>query len=215
MSDLLDELVEAAHYLASLGLSPGTTGNVSCREADTIFLSGSGTSLDSITRDQFATIRGEELSGPKPTKELPLHSKFYDLNPDATCVIHLHSPSAAAAACLAPWTDYSTLPPLSPYLVMKVGNIPLVPYEHPGSPTQAAGLSRIAYPFDSVLLQNHGSITCGTVSQAVERAIEIENASDVYIRLAGMDPRPLTPQQCDELARKSHRPWGEQDYRSR
>lgn len=213
MNDLLAELVEAAHYLASLGLSPGTTGNVSCKVDKTIYLSGSGTSMDSLTPEQFAVISQGQVSGPKPTKELPLHEKFYELHPAATCVIHLHSPSAAAAASVAPWSAYCAIPPLSPYLVMKVGNLPLIPYEHPGSPAQASGLSTIRCAFDAALLQNHGSITCGSVSEAVERSIEIENSCNVYIRLAGLESRPLSSQQCDELAKKYHRPWNDADYR--
>lgn len=207
------ELIDAAHYLSSLGLSPGTTGNVSCKIDGRIYLSASGATLGTLREDQLTIIDGESMTGPKPTKEVPLHLKFYELNPDASAVIHLHSPAASAYSCVKPWREYSAFPPLSPYLVMKVGNVPSVDYQPPGSPTQADSLADVGVPFDSALLQNHGPITCGSVAQAVDRSIEIENSAGLALTLAGMDARVLTDAECEYLAQKNKRPWAYSDWR--
>src|SRR5690606_23948147 len=75
----LDELVRAARDLATLGLSPGTSGNVSVRVGHRVFLSATGTSMSSLTTADLAelSLDGEHLAGPKPTKEAPLHLAFY------------------------------------------------------------------------------------------------------------------------------------------
>lgn len=213
MTNRIDEILEAAHELSQAGLSPGTTGNVSCRVDGVIYMSASGTSLGTLTAEKLTRFDNDGQHGPKPTKEFPLHMKFYEMNPGAECVIHLHSPAAAAASCLPAWSDYSALAPVSPYFVMKIGNMPLVPYQHPGSSTQADSLSSIQFPFDSVLLQAHGPITSGTVSEAFERSFEIETTSKLNLQLAGLTHYMLDDQQCHELAKAQGRPWSTTDYR--
>lgn len=210
---IISELIEAAHYLSSLGLSPGTTGNVSCKIDDRIYLSASGSTLGTLREDQLTIIDGEKMTGPQPTKEVPLHLKFYELNPGASAVIHLHSPAASAYSCIKPWSEYSAFPPLSPYLIMKVGNVPTLAYQPPGSSTQADSLTGLSVPCDSALLQNHGPITCGSVAEAVDRSIEIENSANLALKLAGMEARLLTEEECEHLARANKRPWGYSDWR--
>ena len=213
MADIVKQMLEAAHHLAALGLSPGSTGNISCRVAETFHMSASGTHMASLEREQLATYARGEWSGPKPTKEFPLHMALYERNPEATCVIHLHSPRAAAASCLDPWSEYCALPPLSPYFVMRVGNLPLIPYRHPGSVELGDLLRESAHPFDCALLANHGVVAAGSVSQAVERCIEIENSSGLLLQLAGFSPHTLGEQECLELAERNARPWGHRDNR--
>lgn len=43
-------------------------------------------------------------------------------------------PLAAAASCLEPVERVLRTSPASPYFLMRVGNLPLIPYRHPGSP---------------------------------------------------------------------------------
>lgn len=213
MNSRIDEMLLAAHQLSEAGLSPGTTGNISCLINGVIYLSASGSSLGTLTADQLTRFDDDGQHGPKPTKEFPLHVKLYEMNPLAECVIHLHSPAAAAASCLPAWSNHSAFAPLSPYFVMRVGNLPLVPYQHPGSPTQADSLSTISFPFDSALLQAHGPITSGTVSQALERSFEIETTAKLNLQLATLDPYTLNEEQCRELAESERRPWNNYDYR--
>ncbi|GAB3297542.1 class II aldolase/adducin family protein [Pseudoclavibacter terrae] len=215
MSDLVDELIEAGRLLAEMGLSPGSSGNVSVRLGNEIWMSASGTTLGALNRTAFArvSVDGEPLDpqGPKATKEAPLHLAMYERDPAATCVVHLHSPNAVAASCLAPWRAHSALEPITPYLLMRVGNVPLVPYAAPGDPTQAAAVRTSALEFHGALLQNHGSIVSGsTVAQAVDRAIEIEEAARTRLLVGGReDLRPLTDDEVQELVDRYGQPWGD------
>lgn len=213
MDEIVQQTVEAARHLASLGLSPGTTGNISCRIDDTVYMSSSGTRMGSLGPSQLSVLEHGRWSGPKPTKEHFLHMAFYERNPSATCVVHLHSPMASAASCLEPWADFCTLPPLSPYFVMKVGNLPLIPYRHPGSAQLGELISEKDLPFDCALLANHGLVAAGSVDEAIERSIEIENSAGLRIQLARLKPRALSHENCRELAQLNARPWGDEDFR--
>ena len=63
---LCTELVRAGAHLASLGLSPGSSGNISVRIGDTILMSPTGADLASLEADKLSrlTLAGEFLDGP-------------------------------------------------------------------------------------------------------------------------------------------------------
>ncbi|HIT75600.1 MAG TPA: class II aldolase/adducin family protein, partial [Candidatus Avipropionibacterium avicola] len=193
MTPLDDQLCAAASHLSDLGLSPGTSGNISVRVGDEIHLSPSGTSLATLQPSGLSVLSmasdpSEHVAGPRPSKEFGLHEALYRRDPEAVCVIHLHSTHAAAASCLAPWAEHSALPPLTPYLLMRLGNLPLLPYHPPGSPEQASDLREISFECHGVLLQNHGPVVAGnTVDEAVGRAIEVEEAARTVLAVAHRD----------------------------
>jgi ribulose-5-phosphate 4-epimerase/fuculose-1-phosphate aldolase len=76
------------------------------------------------------------VAGDKPSKTLQLHRHIYsvcdELNKPTRCVIHTHSTYCVATSLDA--TGAELLPPLTPYFVMKVGHVPLLPYRRPGHP---------------------------------------------------------------------------------
>ncbi|WP_299036604.1 class II aldolase/adducin family protein [uncultured Pseudokineococcus sp.] len=227
LPEVVEELLAAAHHLAGLGLSPGTSGNVSVRvaadEADgdggeRVWMSASGVSLASLTGadlvqlvpDPAAPDGYAPLPGPRPTKEAGLHLAMYARDPRARCVVHLHSPRAVAVSCLEPWSDWTALPPLTPYLVMRVGSVPLISYAPPGDADQARAVREDDRAFAAVLLANHGPLVAGgAVAQAVDRAVEVEEASTVQL-LLGDRPgvRLLPPGSARELAHRYEQHWG-------
>lgn len=151
---------------------------------------------------------GELLGGARPSKEVPLHLALYARDPAATAVVHVHSPHATAASCLAPWSEYCCLPPLTPYLFMKVGQVPLIPYAPPGDAAQAAWLRAKPFPFRGALLANHGSIVAmGSLDDAVAGAVEIEEAARTALLVQGYAPRLLTAAQIAALVARWGAPW--------
>lgn len=217
MSDLVEELLAAGRGLAANGMSPGTSGNVSVRVGDEVRMSASGTSLATLTPEQMArtTLDGTPVGdgdgpAPRPTKEWPLHLAMYARDEEYHCVVHLHSPSAVAASCLAPWRDHTAFAPVTPYLVMRVGNVPLVRYAAPGDPAQAERVRGSELRFHGALLQNHGSIAAGrTVAEAVDRAVEIEEAARVRLLLGDrLDVRFLADDEVSALVETYGQPWG-------
>lgn len=207
----VEQLLGAARHLAALGLSPGSSGNVSARLGEEIVMSATGTRMEDLDRTGLARLdlEGGHLNGPAPTKESALHLAFYRRDPTLHCVIHLHSPSAVAVSCLPAYSERSALPPITPYFVMRVGQTPLLPYAAPGSAAHADSIESLGFPFRAALLQNHGAVCAApTVAQAREAAIELEAACEVLLKVSSLDYRVLTEEQAAAVAAAHGSCWG-------
>jgi len=207
---VIDDLVAAGRQLTALGLSPGSSGNLSVRVGDTIVMSPTGSDLASLHMQQLSVLdfEGKLLSGPKASKEYPFHRAMYRRNEETRAIVHLHSTYAAGVSCLEPWSTRSALPPVTPYFVMRVGQTPLIPYAAPGDSSQAGIIENLGFPFGAVLLQNHGSITSGlTMAAAVDAAIELEEACKLLLLLGTKPARYLTSREAFALASAYSSPW--------
>jgi ribulose-5-phosphate 4-epimerase/fuculose-1-phosphate aldolase len=206
----VDDLVAAGRKLAGLGLSPGSSGNISVRVGDTIVMSPTGSDLAALDAQQLSVLdfEGNLLSGPKASKEYPFHRAMYRRNAETEAIVHLHSTYAVGVSCLAPWSAMSAIPPITPYFVMRVGQTPLIPYAAPGDSSQAGVIENLDFPFGAVLLQNHGSITSGsTMAAAVDAAIELEEACKILLLLGTKPARYLTGREASTLASTYSAPW--------
>ena len=208
----LDDLLAAGVRVVEEGLSPGSSGNLSVRAGDRIMISGTGAPLGRMRPENIAVLDldGRHLDGAKPSKEWPLHVAFYRRDPRHQAVVHVHSPSAVAVACLEPWSEHSAVPPLTPYFVMRVGQTPLLPYRRPGDPALGEDLRTCPWELRGALLANHGSVLAGTdLNEAVDRAAELEEACRITLLTSGMPRRELDADAVAELARRWSSPWGE------
>ncbi|PWS49943.1 aldolase [Streptomyces sp. FT05W] len=212
MSDPRTELAAAGARLAALGLSPGSSGNLSVRIDDRVLITPTGADLAEVDPDGLSVLGldGTHLDGPRPSKEFPLHGAFYRRDDATRAVVHLHARNATAVSCLPPWSARSAVPPLTPYFVMRVGQTPLIPYAPPGDADQAEVLALLPFPLRAALLQNHGPVLAGpTMARAVDAAVELEEVSALLLSLGERSPRLLTPAEADALARTYDSPWGE------
>lgn len=210
MSEVRDELVAQGAHLAGLGLSPGSSGNLSARDGDRILMTPTGADLASLSPDALSELSpdGRHLTGPRPSKEFPLHTAFYRRDPSLGAVVHLHSRNATAASCLPAWSERSAIPPLTPYFLMRVGQTPLIPYAPPGDAAQAVGLERLPFPFHAVLLQNHGPVAAATsLTAAAEAAVELEEVSALHVLLHRAGPRLLEPPEIAALTQRYGTHW--------
>jgi ribulose-5-phosphate 4-epimerase/fuculose-1-phosphate aldolase len=206
----VDDLVAAGRRLAGLGLSPGSSGNISVRVGDTIVMSPTGSDLAALDAARLSVLdfEGNLLSGPKASKEYPFHRAMYRRSEDTGAIVHLHSTNAVGVSCLEPWSTMSAIPPITPYFVMRVGQTPLIPYAAPGDSSQAGIIENLDFPFGAVLLQNHGSITSGaTMATAVEAAIELEEACKLVLLLGEKPARYLSSQEALTLASTYASSW--------
>ena len=178
-------IVRACRHLSAAGLSPGSSGNVSIRVGSRIIATPTGSSLRAVTEDELAATPADQEGVPRPTKELPLHAAMYAAHPAATAVVHLHSPYATAIACLPPAdSGFAQLPPLTPYRVMRLGDVPLVAYAAPGSGELASGVAAAAPGHAVLLLANHGSLVAApTLDAAIDLAEELETAAQLTLLL--------------------------------
>lgn len=89
-------------------------------------------------------VDGEWLSGDKPSKEVLFHLALYRNNPRCKAVVHLHSTWSTALSCLQGLDSSNVIRPFTPYVVMRMGNVPLVPYYRPGDKRIAQDLAELA-----------------------------------------------------------------------
>jgi ribulose-5-phosphate 4-epimerase/fuculose-1-phosphate aldolase len=175
------------------------------RVGDQVLITPTGSALRRVQAEDLAqlAIDGTQASSSaaKPSKELPVHLAVYRQRPETTAVVHLHSPYATACACLPPDDNgLAQLPPLTPYRVMRLGDVPLAPYAKPGSSELGDGVERLADRHPVILLANHGSVVAGTsLDAAVELAEELETAAQLSLLLRDLLHVQLTPAQAAAL----------------
>ncbi|MBP0456890.1 class II aldolase/adducin family protein [Streptomyces montanisoli] len=202
-ADAAAALSAAGRRLAALGLSPGSSGNLSVRTATGFLATPTGTPLAALTPEGLSVLGadGRPSSGPPPTKEVPLHLAVYARLPHVRAVVHLHSRHAVAVACLDPRDPADALPPLTPYAVLRLGRVPLLPYAPPGSARLAEGAAGLPPGARAFLLAHHGQVATGTrLDEAVDAAVELEESAALQLLVGERRPaRPLTVEQCAEL----------------
>lgn len=193
------------------GLTGGSTGNISARTEDGgLLVSPTGTSfgrLDPARLSRFDPA-GNHVEGDKPTKEMPLHSAFYDTRSTAGAVVHLHSCHSVALSMMPDANEDNFLPPLTPYGIMKLGRVKLLPFFLPGDPTMGEAVRGLAGKRTAVMLANHGPVVAGKDVEAACNAIEeLEDTARLAMMTRGMNPRGLSESQVQALVTKFDVEW--------
>jgi ribulose-5-phosphate 4-epimerase/fuculose-1-phosphate aldolase len=201
---LLRQLCDAGDDFYARGDAFGGTGNLSVRVGEEVWITPTGQPLRGLALDRLARIDGEgrPLNGSRPSKEYPFHLAIYQRRPDVRAIVHLHAPHSVAVACLASLDPAEPLPPITPYYIMRVAPLGIVPYFRPGSEQLAGAVGEAVAEHNCLLLRNHGSICTGsTLAEAVDRALELEETARLYFLLRGEPLKRLTPDEIGELRR--------------
>jgi len=199
---LRERICAVGRSLFDRGLTAGSSGNLSARLDDGFLLTPTNSSLGALDPARLSRLdaEGRPRSGDPPSKEAFLHRALYLARPKAGAVVHLHSTHAAAVSCLAGLDPADVLPPLTPYFVMKIGRLPLVPYHRPGDPRLGELVRGLAARHPAVLLANHGPVVSGaSLDDAVNAAEELEETAKLFLLVRGQAVRALTPEQIQEL----------------
>ena len=199
---LRERLALHGRSLHERGLSPGSSGNLSARLDDGLLVTPTNSCLGRLDPERISRVDGDgqHLAGDAPSKEAFLHLAVYRERPEAGAVVHLHSTHAVALSCLADVDPADVLPPITPYCVMKVGRLPLVPYHRPGDRTLAEAVAARARDHRSVLLASHGPVVSGRdLDAAVSAAEELEETARLFFLLRGSATRLLTDEQVRDL----------------
>lgn len=199
----LQALCDAGADFFARGDAFGGTGNLSLRQGDRVWITPTGSQLGRLTPDRLAEIdlEGRSAGAAKPSKEFPFHLAIYRARPDVAAIVHLHAPHTVALSCLAE-LEGEPLPPLTPYYLMRVAPLGVVPYFRPGSDELAGAVGEAIGTHDNLLLRNHGSICTGaTLAEAVDRALELEETARLFFLLQGHRTRRLTDAEVEELRR--------------
>ena len=196
-----EEIARIGADLYSRRYTVGSAGNISARLEDGWLITPTDACLGHLDPAKIAKVGrdGEWVSGDKPSKTLALHRGVYDTNPDMHGVVHTHSTNLVALTLAGVWKQDDVLPPITPYYVMKVGHIPLIPYCRPGDPSVAERVRALANDVRGVLLERLGPVVWGaSVSQAAWALEELEETAQLWL-MTDPRPAPLTDAQIDDL----------------
>lgn len=208
---LREQICLLAKSLFDRGLTHGSTGNISARTADGgLLVSPTGTSfgrLDPARLSRFDA-KGNLIDGDPPTKEMPLHSAFYETRSTAGAVVHLHSCHSVAWSMMPDANEDDFLPPLTPYAIMKLGRVKLLPFFLPGDPAMGEAVRGLAGKRSAVMLANHGPVVAGKDVEAACNAIEeLEETARLALLLQDRTPRMLTDAQISAVVKKFDIDW--------
>jgi ribulose-5-phosphate 4-epimerase/fuculose-1-phosphate aldolase len=197
---LRDELVRLGASLQARGYAHATVGNISARLDDGWLITPTDACLGTLVAARLAKVdaRGAHVSGDAPSKTLALHRAIYAADPAAHCVLHTHSTHLVALTLAGVWREDAIVPPVTPYVVMKVGRVPLVPYARPGAAevaTQVAASIRAAQADGrrprAVMLDRLGPVVWHESPAAAAAALEeLEETAKVWL-LSGRQAAPL------------------------
>ena len=199
---VLEQLCDVAGSLFERGYAHGSTGNISVRVGDEVWVTPTGHSLRRLAPERLARldVGGNRLDENQPSKEYPFHTAIYRRRPEARAVVHLHSTYAVALSCLESFKGDESLAPLTPYYYMRVAPLAVLPYFRPGSPDLAGAIEAVADRHHSMLLANHGLICAGSsLAEAADRAEELEQTARLHFILRGEKTRPLRPADVQDL----------------
>ncbi len=202
--ELRHQIVEQARSLFMRGYSSGSAGNISVRLDNGFLITPTNSSFGRLEPERLSRLdrEGRHRDGDKPSKEWVVHRAMYLARNLAGAVIHLHAPNCMAVACLVGLDPESVLPPLTPYFVMRIGRLPLVPYFRPGDPGLADAVGRRAIDTHAMLLAHHGMIVCERdLAAAVNAAEELEETARLFLMVKDRPYGQLTRSQVAELER--------------
>ena len=217
-SALREEICRVGASLYARGLVHASAGNISVRLPDGSFLiTPTDACLGTLDPAHLAAVdaQGEQTSGGRASKTLALHRHIYAAEPEARCVIHTHATHLVALTLAGVWQPDDILPPITPYFVMKVGHVPLIPYHRPGDPAVADAVAQrittmraAGRPIRAVMLDRLGP-TVWQRSPAEASAVleELEETAKLWMLAGPARPAPLTDAQIDDLRQRFGARW--------
>lgn len=212
-----EEICRVGRSLFERGYVHATAGNISVRLDDGFLITPTDACLGFLDPASLAKLdgQGQQVSGDKGSKTIALHRQIYaaacETDTNTRCVIHTHSTHCVALSLNAIGPEL--LPPITPYFVMKVGHVPLVPYHRPGSPEAAQAVAALirqfatqSAPIRAVMLTRLGpNVWHDTPAAAMATLEELEETA----RLMLLQPNtpPLHANDLDELRQHFGARW--------
>ena len=215
-AQLREEICRIGSSLYARGCVHGSAGNISVRlPADAGYLiTPTDACLGLLDPGALAHVNeaGTQIGGAAASKTLLLHRQVYDADPAVHCVLHTHATELVALSLAGVWRNDAVLPPITPYQVMKIGRVPLIPYHLPGDPAVAGQVAQAVHtaraagaPIRGVLCERLGPVVWHSSPAAAMAALEeLEETARLW-RLAR--PLPLSGAQIDALCARFGVHW--------
>jgi 3-dehydro-4-phosphotetronate decarboxylase len=220
LNSLRSEMCRIGRSLFERGYVHATAGNISVRVPETLgggyLITPTDACLGFLSADDLAWVGadGHQISGARASKTLHLHRRIYDTVPQAHCVIHTHSTHLVAWSLRPRPAGQEWIPPITPYFVMKVGRVPLIPYRRPGDPAAADAVveqieaARAAgRSLQAVMLERLGpNVWHQSPAAAMAVLEELEETARLCLLTQPL-PEPLNEAQIAELRSHFSAPW--------
>ena len=217
-SQAREEICRVGRSLWERGYVHATSGNISARLDDGFLITPTDSCMGFLDPARLSKLDGKmkHISGDRASKTIALHTHIYETtrNFDASirCVIHTHS-TYCVALSLKKWGG-ELLPALTPYFVMKVGRVPLVPYHRPGDPKVAELVGHVieqygqrGTPIRAVMLERLGpNVWHDTPAAAMAVLEELEETAKLWL-LSEQAPVGLDDHQIQELRQNFSARW--------
>jgi ribulose-5-phosphate 4-epimerase/fuculose-1-phosphate aldolase len=209
-----EEICRVGRSLFERGYVHATAGNISVRLDDGFLITPTDACLGFLDPAHLAKLdaQGQQTGGDRASKTIALHTRIYaaarKFDAGTACVIHTHS-THCVALTLANTPGDELLPALTPYFVMKVGHVPLIPYHRPGAPEAAELVAQAierhgaaGTPIRAVMLERLGpNVWHETPAVAMAVLEELEETARLQLLAGPARPEPLGSVQIDELRR--------------
>jgi L-fuculose-phosphate aldolase len=184
---LSQRLLACARELAPLGLSSGTSGNLSARVDEARFLiTPSAAAYAALGPDDLVLLdlEGRAIGGTRtPSSEWRMHADLYRARPELSGIVHAHPAHATALACAR-----RGIPALH-YEIASFGGADIRCSDYATFGTQALSRAVLAamHGRRGCLLANHGMLTAAeSVEEALSLAVELENLAALVVRVASL-----------------------------
>ncbi len=200
---LREQMVTLARSMFERGYATGGAGNLSLKlPSGDVLATPTGSSFGRLVADELSVVDldGNLLSGKRASKEVAFHLEIYRNNPNCNAIVHLHSTYLTALSCLDNLNMDNAIRPFTPYYVMRIGELPVIPYLRPGEPRIATELGKRAADYRAFLLANHGPVITGVdLEDAVDNAEELEETAKLMFLLKDHPVRYLTDDEVNDL----------------
>jgi ribulose-5-phosphate 4-epimerase/fuculose-1-phosphate aldolase len=214
-----EQICRVGKSLFDRGYVHATAGNISCRIDDghspAYLITPTDACLGFLDPARLSKVdlHGNPISGDKASKTIVLHRRIYEASAStrfaAGCVIHTHSTHCVQLTLAHDEHQRQTgelLPALTPYFVMKVGHVPLIPYHRPGDPVAGERVSQCISEYHdrgqsirAVMLDRLGPNVWGPDPMATMATLEeLEETAKLYHQ-ATTRPAPLAAEQIEDL----------------
>jgi L-fuculose-phosphate aldolase len=208
---LRQQVVAACRDMARLGLTHGTSGNVSVRrDTSSLFISPTGLPYDILEADDVPLLAdtGHWFGRRQPSSEWRFHRDIFRARSDAGAIVHTHSRYATALACTGRGI------PAFHYMVAVAGggDIRCGSYHTFGSQELSDAAVTALQARQACLLANHGVIALGAdLSAALALAAEVENLAAQYCAALAIGGVKLLEAAQMQPVLEKFRTYGRQD----
>ena len=173
---LKEQICEIGRRVYNKGFAAANDGNISIRVGENAVLcSPTMICKGYMTPDDICAVDldGNQLAGKKKrTSEILLHLTIMKERPDVKAVVHCHPPHATAFAVTREPIPQCILPEIEVFM----GEVPMAPYYTPGGQDFADTVKPFLKSTNTIILNNHGTVSFGKDLQDAYWKTEILDA---------------------------------------